>query len=538
MKRRIKIVCSLIAIGCIFFGAAKADDRAKESKPNVIFILVDDVGAAWLPPFAKQIDESQVEDEIINDYKKTFAKNGFDLTRHMEAARNSMPFLDKLSEQGTIFNMCFTSANLCAPSRAGILSASYQQRYGGYDNVDIHQVGITDSFPLLTNQFKENGYETAMIGKWHVGRHDDRLNPKGARIEKGKFTNEYGYQSSCAPGQNPLDHGFDYYFGYNNHTSLDYEADDLWEGYERVPQRPKGEFLTDLFNRKVEGFIEESLKEEKPFFVYYAPKTLHGRIDPPPSKYLSKFDTGVPFTNNYAGHLFALDEGIKQIYALLKEYQQDENTLFIIASDNGAPAPVPPYNAPFKGGKGTGWLGGSHTPMIIVWPGHTIHQITDELVSTMDILPTALDFAGIDFPESSDGRSLKSLLTGKTNKSPHEILFSSGLHSTRWSYPYIGEKNKRDSKDCPLFAWTIDQESVLLLLTETPKGLYNVLPDGLPERVVLSNWQEDPKQEINIEDNNEVQLKKKRIHNWLQDLAEPVLNHQADFQKLINLSGN
>lgn len=512
--------------------------ESKVSKPNVIFILVDDVSPAWFPPYAKQLKGDELEAEIVEEYAKTYARTGLNLEKHLEAARNSMPFLDKLSEQGTIFNMCFTTASLCAPSRSGILSATYQQRYGGYDIVDIEEVGVPKQFPFLTKQFSENGYKTAMIGKWHVGKWDDRLNPKGAKVVEGKFVNEYGFQSSCAPGESPLDNGFDYYFGYNNHSSWDYEAEDLWEGWNRVPQRPAGEFLTELFNNKAAEFIEKSIQENKPFFVYYAPKTLHGRIDPPPVKFSSKFDTGTTFTNNYAGHLLALDEGIRNIYSILEKSGQDKNTIFIISSDNGSPSPIPPYNAPFKGGKGTGWLGGSHTPLIIVWPDHTKHQLVNELVSTMDILPTVLDFVGIKVPENNDGKSLKPLLTGKTDKSPHDILFSSGLHSTRWSHSYIGEKSKKDSKACPLFTWAIDRENVLLMITETPKGLYTILPGGLPEQTLFTNWKDDPKQTHNLYEskNAEAQSQKFRIYEWLKQLSEPVLNHQDDYYELLKMS--
>lgn len=517
-----------------------AQDEMKNEKPNIIFVLVDDVSAAWIPPFAKQISCGDVEKEIIERYSNTFAYRGFNLEKHMDAARNSMPFLDEIAQKGVIFNMSFTSAPLCAPSRAGILTASYQQRFGGYDNVDIHKVGITEGFPLLPKLFKEKDYETAMIGKWHVGRRDERLNIKGSPIPEGKFTNTFGYQSSCAPGQNPLDHGFDYYFGYNNHTSLDYNADDLWEGRKRVQERPDGEFLTDLFNQKVKGFIEKSLKKRKPFFMYYAPKTLHGRLDPPPTEYLSEFQTGTPFTDKYAAHLLALDEGLRDIYALLGQYGEVDNTLFVFASDNGAPTPVPPYNTPFKGGKGSGWLGGSHIPMIMVYPGHIRPQTVNEITSTLDILPTALDYAGIGVPGNIDGRSLKPLLSGKTQNSPHQVVFSTGLHSARWSYSTdLDERNRKDSRNCPLYAWSIDNENVLLLITDTPAELYEAYPEGIPSQTIYSQWKVDPKQNNNLTDHfkYEVQVKKEEIYHWLNTLAEPVLNHQQDYLKLVALSG-
>lgn len=506
-----------------------------KKKPNVLFVLIDDIGPAWLPPYARQLDPKDFEEEIIEYYKKNKAKVGYSSEKQLEAARNSMPFVDKLSEKGMVFNMCFTSAALCAPSRSGILTASYQQRYGGYDNADIKHAGVPENYPFLSKQFQQNGYNTAMIGKWHVGKHDESLNKKGAKEGEDSKVNEFGYESSCAPGHSPLDNGFNYYFGYNNSGSRYYGADDLWEGWERVPKRPKGEFLTDLLSQKSAEFIEESLKKDEPFFVFYAPKTIHGRLDQSPEKYQSKFNTGVKSTNNYAGHLLALDEGIKQIYSVLEKYGELENTLFVITSDNGAPNPIPPYNAPFKGGKGTGWLGGSHAPLIVVMPGQTKHVVVNDLVSTTDILPTALDFAGIDIPENIDGRSLKPLVTGETKKGPHEIIFSSGLQSTRWSHSYFGEKHKKDSGKCPLYAWGITDEHVLLYLTETPKGLYKTYPDGLPAKQQLSNWQDDPKQSNNLIEKEGQTHKtiKIQINDWLKQMAVPVLNHQDDYHELL-----
>lgn len=182
---------------------------------------------------------------------------------------------------------------------------------------------------------------------------------------------------------------------------------------------------------------------------------------------------------------------------MLDKYGQRDSTLFIIASDNGAPYVTPPYNAPFKGGKGTGWLGGSHCPLIMTLPGQTLHAIVDDPVSTADILPTALDFAGIEIPGHIDGRSLKPLLTGETDKGPHDIVFSSGLHATRWSFSYFGEKIF-DSDRCPLFAWAVTRDHVLLYLTATPAGLYETYPDGLPPSMQLSELSSDPKQSSDL----------------------------------------
>ncbi len=179
----------------------------------------------------------------------------------------------------------------------------------------------------------------------------------------------FGFSSSCAPGQNPLDRGFDYYFGYNLDHSHYYETDNLWENHQRVPKRPPGEFLTDLLSEKSLGFVTRSLADHKHFLLYFAPMSMHAGLMPPPEKYSSQFHTGIKFSDEWAGHLLCVDEALRKIYDVLKANAQDQNTLLMLTADNGQTHyRVPPYNAPYRGGKGTGWLGGSHEPLIISSP--------------------------------------------------------------------------------------------------------------------------------------------------------------------------
>lgn len=524
---------------------AQASLKKKEQKPNVVFVLIDDVGPAWIQPYAKRLSASDVETEIIDAYQKKQKKYEVNAERHLNAAQQAMPFIDKLANEGMMFDRCYTTAALCAPSRAGILTGVYQQKWGAYDNTDIDRhTGIPENVTCLAENFDASGYQTAMIGKWHVGLKDKSLKGTDAmQAEKKKNdwkANRLGYETSCAKGHNPLDRGFDYYFGYNSPGSRYYKADDLWEGWERVERRPEGEFLTELFTDKATGFIQSALEKEEPFFLYYAPMTLHGRIDPSPEKYSSQFDTGVPFTNTYAGHLLALDQGIESIFKLLEEKGQADNTIFVLCSDNGAPYHVPPYNAPYKGGKGTGWMGGSHTPLIMWYPKGIKQGISDELVSTTDLLPTALDYAGIAWDDNIDGKSLKNYLEGKTKAGPREEIFSVGLHSTRWSHCYFGERHKKDSDKCPFYVWGLNKDNqVMLYITETKKGLYKEFPEGRAAVTELYNLNEDPKQCKCVQGEHPsigAELSE-QIYNWVKACKLPIDAHQDDYQRLIQLSG-
>lgn len=544
--KNMKILLLIVICSVLWGGSGipvKADDG---QKPNVFFVLIDDVGPGWIQPYAKHLSVEDVEHEITVAYQQKQNKYTVDVARHLEAAQNAMPFLDKLAAEGTIFNRCYTTASLCAPSRAGILTGCYQQKWGAYDNTDIDKhTGIPDDITCLAENFDEAGYNTAMIGKWHVGIKDQALKGTEA-MQAEKRSNDWkanrlGYETSCAKGHHPYDRGFDYYFGYNSPGSRYYEADDLWEGRERVPRRPKGEFLTELFTDKVEDFVKASVDKNEPFFVYYAPMTLHGRIDPSPEKYSKQFNTGVPFTDTYAGHLLALDKGIESIFKVLEEGGQLNNTIFILCSDNGAPYGLPPYNAPYKGGKGTGWMGGSHTPLIMWYPKGIKKQFSNELVSTTDILPTALDFAGVEFDSAIDGRSLKNYLTGREEKGPRQELYSVGLHSTRWSHSYFGQRYKKDSDKCPLYTWRLDDENkVMLIISETPAGLYKEFPDGRPASVELFDLVIDVKQSQSILQSHQQpgQDFMQGLSDWLNDCKMPVENHQGDFKRLKELTSN
>lgn len=513
---------TVFMVGINFIGFS----QTKQTKPNIIFIVIDDLGSGWLPPYAKNLKESDVEDAIIQSYTKQHQASGkFNLTKHLEAAKNSMPFLDKLSEQGVKFNKCFTTSSLCAPSRASMITGKYSQSWGVYTIPEIEKSGIPKNIKSLPEIFQSAGYSTAMIGKWHLAPLD--------AANKATLGADH-FKSSSAPGYSPLDKGFDYYYGYNAPNSKYDNPKDLWEG--NKPVLPAGnEFLTEVLSSKAKDFVEASLTDKKPFFLYYAPMTLHGGITPTPEKYSNKFDTGIPFTNTYAGHLLALDEGIKGIYTVLEANKQVENTLFIICSDNGSPYPVPPYNAPFKGGKGTGFLGGSHSPLIMVMPGKTKAMFSDQLVSTLDILPTALDIAGLKIPDKLDGISLKKLITTGDQENAHEMIFSSGLHSARWSYNYYDKTSKKnmDNENCPVYLWGIDNNNYSLQLTPVKPGLYQALPKGQPSQIQIFNYVTDP-QNVSPLDKEDGRLLTIKSKEWLKKQSTPLRDRIEEHKKLIS----
>jgi uncharacterized sulfatase len=531
------------------FGMAAASAQAPSPEPpNIIVVNLDDISPAWFPPYARKLKPGDVEQKICQEYAAMHKDEGtFDLPKTIDAACHSTPFIDSLAQNGMVFDRCFATASTCAPSRSALLTSCYQQRWGAYSIPDVDAAGVPASVPVMPEYFQKAGYLCGIVGKWHIAEHDPALAPAkgqgiGTKIDKKGY-----YVTSSKPGQGPLDRGFDYYFGYNHPESAYYNAGDLWDGRQEVPQRPKGEFLTDLFNAKCADFVNRALAEKKRFLLYYAPMALHGALLPPPEKYTSQFHTGIPFTDQYAAHLLAVDTGIHNLYDILKAHGQDQNTLFILSADNGQTwYRVPPYNAPYRGGKGTGWLGGTHEPLIISWPARLRAGWHSELVSTMDIFATALDAAGLKPAKPIDGRSLLPLMLGQTKVGPHSKLFSAALHATAWSDNYfkgdavqVERTNYHDEPTCPLYAWRQDdvEDSLLMYISKTDPHLYPEFPDGRPEQKLFFNLRVDPQEENNIfADTPQVQEDSLELGEWLDQLKPPVVKHAAHFQQLRAMS--
>jgi|GEM_PF-390037 len=492
-------------------------------QPNIILILIDDVGTGWIPPYADRLGVGDIEPEIIDTYEGK--RGAISVEAHLEAARNCMPELALLASEGVIFDRAFATASLCAPSRLGLMTGSFQQGWGSYRNVDVHRNGIPADRVTMAEPLKAAGYRTGVVGKWHIAEKD----PNAQVSVQG---------TSSKPGQHPLDRGFDYYFGYNAPGDKDYGSTTLWEGRDLVPERPPGEFLTDLFNSKANQFVDQALQENKPFFLYYAPKTLHGSIAAPPANYQDAFNTGTSFTNRYAGHMLALDKGIEMLIATLTTHEELDNTLIIFTSDNGCTLyGVPPYNAPNRGGKGTGWMGGTNVPFIVWWPGQINPIISDEIISLADVMPTVLDAAGVDIPEGIDGLSLMPFLKGETAQGPRQSISSSGVHSSRWSYSYeaMGENNKQDANDAPIYGWFLKGDDLLMLTTAITPGLYESLPEGYPEQTLLYDISSDrdQRQDLAALAPEKVFGLKMGLHKWLSNMEEPTVSQQEDYHLLL-----
>ncbi|MDX1637176.1 MAG: sulfatase, partial [Balneolaceae bacterium] len=294
------------------------------------------------------------------------------------------------------------SAANCAPSRAALFSGQYAPRTGVYtvNNSDrgqsIHRKLIptpntehlTDSVLTIAELLQKHGYQTAHVGKWHLGE-----NPE----TQGFDTNIAGTDAG-----NPRANGMGGYFAPYNNPHLE-------EG-------PEGEYLTDRITTEAISFLREV--DEPPFFMNYSPYIVHTPIQPK-QELKEKYDQkkGTPGSSNagYAAMVETMDQNVGRLLGFLDKTGQNENTFIIFTSDNGGLYRISRQD-PLRAGKGAYYEGGIRVPLIIAWPGHVKkNQVSDQPVSNIDFFPTILEVAGIERPPSKllDGISIVPALKGK-----------------------------------------------------------------------------------------------------------------------------
>lgn len=484
-------------------------------RPNVIVILTDDQGWAQNGLFQDRLDPARCAPEGFT------AQYACDPRKAMNAASRAMPFLQKLAAEGALMTQAYVAAPDCSPSRAALLTGRHPQRFGVYCNDDILATGIPDTETHLVALLKKSGYRNAMIGKWHVSK------PVWNFLETPARDYHRKHVTFCKEGQHPLDCGFDYYYGFNHSGTPYYDSPNIFRNRETEPVR-QTQYSTDEFTGQALQFIDQN--RSGPFFIYLAYNAVHTPLlEPAPEKYLKRFNTGSRDTDNYYAYLAAVDDGIGRILDRLKQHRIDQNTLIVFLSDNGGVVASPfPVNGEFKGFKGQQRQGGVRVPMVIRWPGKIPAGIKYEHpVSSMDVLPTALDAAGIRLPESPalDGKSLLPYLTGAQTVPPHEYLFWAGPQMLLW-----GSENKA--------FWEKTDDYLRERIDHAPENPYPVAaaPAGYsvrkgrwvysfiaPDQAVLFDVTKDPNGRenlIHVHPDVAAELNK-ASQEWLKTLKEP-----------------
>ncbi|MFC1493269.1 sulfatase [candidate division KSB1 bacterium] len=382
------------------------------------------------------------------------------------------PNIDSIAKNGVEFTNGYMSGPVCSPSRAGLLTGRYQQRFGhefnigeNYSNTDPDLIGLPVNELTIADLLKQQGYATGLVGKWHLGQR---------------------------PQFHPCNRGFDEFFGMleGSSTYRRGKAQRMKRNFEQADFESLP-YLTDALGDEACSFIDRH--ENEPFFLYLSFNAVHTPLHARPD-YLREaresFETEERAVN--AAMTRSLDENVGKVLEKLRELHIEENTIVIFTNDNGGALP---YNAssndPLAGTKGTFLEGGIHVPFVLQWPGMIRKEtvFTDPVIS-LDILPTILRAAGGELPSDReyDGVDLLPFINKDKKNSPHDELY--------WRLWHHGAVRKGDWK--------------LIWFDDKPPRLHN-LADDIGEKTDLSGRYPDNVKEL-----------LEGFNTWQEELAEPI----------------
>ncbi len=315
----------------------------------------------------------------------------------MHGSKTPTPRIDALAAGGVRFTNGYVSGSVCSPTRAGLLTGRYQQRFGHEFNIPpvySESNGLPLSETLLPAVLAPAGYRTIALGKWHLG-----YAPKFHPMERG-FTDYYGFLQGARS-----------YWPLAKPTKLNQVLRD------REPVYPEpAEYMTDQLAQEAVKYIEQN--KDKPFFMYLAFNATHG-----PNQ-ATEEDLAQMNGNKIAAMTIALDRAVGTVLDGLETNGLTKNTLVVFTNDNGGAQGHD--NLPLHGQKGSCWEGGYRVPLAIRYPGVIPDgRVLDEPVISLDIFPTLLAAAGIDNSPGKplDGVNLLPYASGETETAPHKVLY-------------------------------------------------------------------------------------------------------------------
>jgi arylsulfatase A-like enzyme len=475
-----------VVLGAVGFSFAIPLHAAEPGKkPNIIFILADDLG--W-------------------------TDTGVDGSKYYET-----PNINRLATQGMRLTNYHTSHN-CAPTRAALMSGQYSPRTGiynvgvgggkgDYSQRPLIPFSSLNSLPqdkiTVAQALKSGGYKTAMFGKWHLGKETDPKYHPQAR----------GFDEALVTGG-----------GFFNFST--------------VPKVviPDGVYKTDWLTDRAEDFIHRN--KDAPFFLYLPHQAPHTPLQAKPElieKFKNKPAVGGHSNPTYAAMIYSLDESVGRIMSLLDELDLADDTLFIFSSDNGG---VGGYNrpdgfirdegvvftshkggitdnAPLRSGKGSYYEGGIRAPFIVRYPGKVrAGSKCDQPTIHVDLYPTFLEFAGVPSPASYilDGESLAPLMIGSSGALKRDAIFH--------FFPCYLAAGLGQWRGTPVAAVMTGDWKLMEFLEDKHLELYN-LKDDLSEKINLAGTEPERAKAL-----------QERLHAWQREIKAPVLKPNTNPSKI------
>ncbi len=514
-----------------------------DSRPNLLFIMLDDLGVGHC-----QFNNDDLTIEMFDPLFVKTVNQKMDYTpeQALELSKKAMPHLSSLAKDGMIFRRAYAASSLCAPSRLAIATGLGLPEAGVYTNMDVESGGIKPGTHLVEN-LHNAGYATAHIGKWHIGTRDysvirkelDKIGVKkniyyydlrNGYLDIYNKVTENGYYGSVVPSQNPLNNGFDYYYGYNNWASQFYDSTLVWENFEHAGRQTG--YNTEVFTDKALNFMKKQVDSNKPFYVQLHLHAVHDWLEPnAPDRYWQGLQTPSYTLSNFYAHINAVDQNIKKITDYLDSKGLLENTLIAFTADNGAMTGGPsvlPGNAPFSGHKGNFNQGGTRVPLFFYWKNGIKNSDRENMsiVSSMDIIPTFIDAAGIEVPKNIQSKSLLGILSGKNTAPVREQMSWAGIHARAWGHTSeLSLLNKNLERNKAPGGWAIAQgEYVLRFLGTVEPNLYADLPNGSEPTLQLFNVVVDP------DESNDLS---KEMPELVKSMKAEYLKRAANFKKPI-----
>lgn len=332
---------------------------ADKEKPNIIFVLFDDMGYGQPKCYR-------------------------------EGTEFKTPNMDRLAREGMLFTDAHSAASVCTPTRYGMITGRYPSRIGQFGVLTTYSPPIIPKERLtVASLLKQNGYDTACIGKWHLGmdwdRHpeDEKTIPLGTRLLTGPNAN-----------------GFDYFCGYTHSRNIRtvIEQDKVEANVGEAETQP-------LLAKKVVEYLDNPARKAKPFFLYLPLCPPHTPIVPAP-EFVGKSDA-VGKDGKYSDWLYQGDWVLGQVLEALGRNKLADNTLIMVSSDNGAEGRS---YAPLRGDKTSIYEGGHRMPFIARWPGKIkAGTVCDDIICLNDLMATCAEIVGVKIPDNAGEDSVSIL---------------------------------------------------------------------------------------------------------------------------------